>query len=201
VRLIPLPPSLAMPPPTRLGSTIESTRDAASHIDQISNTSGVPFLGSIATLSLSILQGLEVCWHAVLVFLPSHTRQSVKSNKESWIQTLEQIDHILSIIVGAHEASNGVVPPQFLYDIARFSQYAKIPFYIEPELIPTHRLLQKMYTFMMNHQRSGRIKQLFSQLSNAAQLETCRLELQELFNLFKVRVGQNHVFPTSADPL
>ncbi|KAJ7473124.1 P-loop containing nucleoside triphosphate hydrolase protein, partial [Mycena galericulata] len=50
-------------------------------------------------------------------------------------------------------------------------------------------MLQKVYAFMKGHQGMGKIKQLFKQLDNAAQLKACQDEVQVSLERFKVHLS------------
>ncbi|KAJ7912160.1 hypothetical protein B0H13DRAFT_2007882 [Mycena leptocephala] len=97
-----------------------------------------------------------------------------KATKELTIQMIEQIHEILCAIIGLYSstAMDRILPSEVLYDIATFIE-----------------TLQKIYTFMKGQQEMGKIKQLFKQGTNAAQLEACKASLQEALTAFRVQIG------------
>ncbi|KAJ7112025.1 hypothetical protein C8R43DRAFT_153306 [Mycena crocata] len=99
----------------------------------------------------------------------------MKSHKDEWLQVTEQIHEVLCAIISLYPdaETDGVVPSGLLYDIGRFTE-----------------TLQKLYTCLKTQQEMGKLKRLFKHLQNVSQLETCKAELQESRDIFRVHVGQ-----------
>ncbi|KAJ7892996.1 P-loop containing nucleoside triphosphate hydrolase protein [Mycena leptocephala] len=147
---------------TRLESLIEYIGVAASAAKTVADSTRVPFLGIAATIGLSIVKSAD----------------AIRSNKEHYIQVLEQIHEIFCSIIFLSSTSetNGVLPPALLYDIAKLTEN-----------------LQKIYAFMKAQQGMGKLKQLLKQADNAARLDACKSELQESLRVFQVQIGISRV--------
>ncbi|KAJ7240903.1 hypothetical protein C8J57DRAFT_1561900 [Mycena rebaudengoi] len=94
--------------PTQLENLIQHTTVAASTLEEIAGSFQIPFLSSVAALTLSILKCVE----------------AVKSNKDEWMIMVEQIHEILCAITSLCSTSEikGVLPTALLYDIAKFAE-------------------------------------------------------------------------------
>ncbi|KAJ7664084.1 hypothetical protein B0H17DRAFT_1211499 [Mycena rosella] len=94
-----------MPPP-QFKAIIEYTAFAASTAKEIATSAGVPFLGSIASLTLGILNAVE----------------TVRTNKEQCFQLVDEIHTMLCAIIGIYSISvdNGGLSPALLRDIGNF---------------------------------------------------------------------------------
>ncbi|KAJ7203224.1 hypothetical protein C8J57DRAFT_1735354 [Mycena rebaudengoi] len=148
-----------MPTAGNFKNLIEYINLAATTAQNIAETAKVPFLGLTAALCLSITK---------LV-------QTIKLNKEEYIEIMEHIHEILCIIVQLDSTSEirGVLPTAVLYDIAKFTE-----------------ALEKLFT-ILNGQKKGtlrKIKGLFRQPEAGERLEKCKQELNWMVGLFKAQV-------------
>ncbi|KAJ7288711.1 hypothetical protein C8J57DRAFT_1214804 [Mycena rebaudengoi] len=141
---------------------------AATTAKGIVDSTRVPFLGSAATLSLSIFKCAE----------------SVRSHKEDTAQIVEQIHEVLCTIVKLDSAPeiNGLLSTTLLYDIGKFTEY-NYP-----------RTLQKVFTFLKSQQGMGKIKQLFTHPDNVMKLETCKQELNHALQKFRMHIAGSTIF-------
>ncbi|KAJ7119277.1 hypothetical protein C8R43DRAFT_1035536, partial [Mycena crocata] len=100
--------------------------------------------------------------------------QTAKFNKEQCIAMVEQIHEILCTIIHLYcsHKTEGVLPPPLLYDIAKFTE-----------------TLQKLYALMKTLQGMGRIRHLFKQADNSAQLKECQEELHASVERFRIHAG------------
>ncbi|KAJ7212736.1 hypothetical protein C8J57DRAFT_1483578 [Mycena rebaudengoi] len=132
---------------------------AATTAENIAETAKVPFLGSTASLCLSITKSV----------------QTIRSNKEEYVEILEHIHEILCIVVQLHLTSEirGVLPTALLYDIAKFTE-----------------ALEKLLTILNGEQKGTlqKIKGLFKQPEAPERLERCKQELSQMVGLFKAQV-------------
>ncbi|KAJ6619277.1 P-loop containing nucleoside triphosphate hydrolase protein [Mycena sp. CBHHK59/15] len=94
--------------PPHLESLIQYTAFAATTIQQIANSTNVPFLGTAATLTSSILTSV----------------QSSRSFRGDYMQLVEHIHEILCSIVSLYASSetDGSLPHALLYDIATLTK-------------------------------------------------------------------------------
>ncbi|KAJ7233076.1 hypothetical protein C8J57DRAFT_1578277 [Mycena rebaudengoi] len=148
-----------MPTAGNFKNLLEYITLAATTAQNIAETAKVPFLGSTAALCLSITKSV----------------QTIRSNKEEYIEILEHIHEILCIIAQLDSTSEikGVLPTAVLYDIAKFTE-----------------ALEKVFTILNGQQKGtlGKIKQLFRQPEAGERLETCKQELNRMVGLFKAQV-------------
>ncbi|KAJ7240915.1 P-loop containing nucleoside triphosphate hydrolase protein, partial [Mycena rebaudengoi] len=149
--------------PTELENLIQYTTVAASTVEEIAASFQIPFLSTAASLTLSILKCVE----------------AVRSNRNEWMMTVEQIHEILCAITSLCSTSEikGVLPTALLYDIAKFTE-----------------TLQKIFTFLKAQQKMGKIKKLFRQPDNAGKLEMCKQELNKAIGMFRVRAWGSTLF-------
>ncbi|KAJ7277237.1 P-loop containing nucleoside triphosphate hydrolase protein, partial [Mycena rebaudengoi] len=94
--------------PTHLENLIQYTTVAASTVEEIAGSFQIPFLSSVAALTLSILKCVE----------------AVRSNRDEWMIMVEQIHEILCAIISLCSTSEikGVLPTALLYDIVKFTE-------------------------------------------------------------------------------
>ncbi|KAJ7261958.1 hypothetical protein C8J57DRAFT_1232093 [Mycena rebaudengoi] len=155
---------------------IQYTTSTASTVQEIAGSFQIPFLTSATTLTLSILKCVE----------------SVKSNRDEWMIMVEQIHEILCTIAKLCSTSEikGVLPTALLYDIAKFSEYLPSHLLYNMHVLRyCGRTLQKIFTYLKVQQKMGKIKQLFKQPGNTVRLETCKQELNEAVEMFRVKAG------------
>ncbi|KAJ7256104.1 hypothetical protein C8J57DRAFT_1473124, partial [Mycena rebaudengoi] len=95
-----------MPTTVNFKNLVEYITLATTTTQNIAETAKVPFLGSTAALCLSITKSV----------------QTIRSNKEEYVEILGHIHEILCIIVQLDSTSEirGVLPTALLYDIAKF---------------------------------------------------------------------------------
>jgi hypothetical protein len=112
-----------MEPSATLKNTIQYTVLAATTVQKIAVSTGVPFLASTAALTLSILEYVQVRV-SILRRACAEWRQVTRSHKEDFLQITEYIHAILCTIVKLYSTSeiNGVLPTALLYDIAKFTE-------------------------------------------------------------------------------
>ncbi|KAJ7261201.1 hypothetical protein C8J57DRAFT_1719913 [Mycena rebaudengoi] len=148
-----------MPTAGNFKNLIEYVILAANTAQNIAETAKVPFLGSTAALCLSITKSV----------------QTIRSNKEEYVEVLGHIHEILCIIVQLDSTSEirGVLPIAVLYDIAKFTE-----------------ALEKLFTILNGQQKGtlGKIKGLFKQPEAGEKLERCKQELNRMVGLFKAQV-------------
>ncbi|KAJ7242053.1 hypothetical protein C8J57DRAFT_1477570 [Mycena rebaudengoi] len=148
-----------MPTTGNFNNLIQYTILAATTAKNIAETAQVPFLGSTAALCLSITKSV----------------QTIRSNKEEYVEILEHIHEILCIIVQLDSTSEirGVLPTSLLYDIAKFAES-----------------LEKLFTILNGRQKGtlGKIKRLFRQPEAGERLGKCKQELSRMVGLFKAQV-------------
>ncbi|KAJ7195327.1 P-loop containing nucleoside triphosphate hydrolase protein [Mycena pura] len=145
---------------TWLENLVDYTRVVASTAKDMAESARVPMLGISATLTLSIVTSM----------------QAIRSNKEQYIQILEQVHEILCSVIFLLTTdqlqADGVLPPAVLYDIARFTE-----------------ALQKLYVYMEAQHGISRLKQLLKQTDNASRLDACKTNFQDCLRAFQVHVG------------
>ncbi|KAJ7206155.1 hypothetical protein C8J57DRAFT_1484863 [Mycena rebaudengoi] len=131
-----------MPTAVNFKNLLEYITLAATTAQNIAETAKVPFLGSAAALCLSITKSV----------------QTIRSNKEEYVEILEHIHEILCIIVQLDSTSEirGVLPTALLYDLAKFTESLEKGFFRQPEA--------------------------------GERLETCKQELNRMVGLFKAQV-------------
>ncbi|KAJ7271592.1 hypothetical protein C8J57DRAFT_1601135 [Mycena rebaudengoi] len=127
----------------------------------IADSVSVPFLLPISTLGLEILKSVQ--WG-----------KSVKANRDASLQMIEQIHEIMCTIIMLYSTSEigGVLPPEVLYDIAKFVE-----------------ALQMVFTFMKTQEGMGKIKQLFKQADIYFRLERCKDVLESSLRAFRIHAG------------
>ncbi|KAJ7481734.1 hypothetical protein FB451DRAFT_136279 [Mycena latifolia] len=108
------------------------------------------------------------------------TVQSVRTNKEECAQMVEDISEIISAIIRLCVDANGVLPPSILDSIGRFTE-----------------TLQKFQSFMRTQQDQGKLKRLFKNQENTAQLEECKAALKQALDVFAIRTGVDVVAATA----
>ncbi|KAJ7095551.1 P-loop containing nucleoside triphosphate hydrolase protein, partial [Mycena epipterygia] len=140
-----------------LESIIQYTTLAAFSAKELGESAKVPFLNVASTLTLFILESVAV----------------VRFNKDEYTRMVEQIHEILCAIIHLYSesATDGVLPPALLYDIAKFAE-----------------TLQKIYTILQTQQGLGRLKQFFKQLDNS-RLQACKIDLQQNLDAFRAHIG------------
>ncbi|KAJ7638064.1 hypothetical protein B0H17DRAFT_1216915 [Mycena rosella] len=141
----------------RLQNIIEYTTLAASTAKDIANA-GVPFLGSVVSLTLAILTAVE----------------TVRAHKKHCIQLVDEIHTVLCAIIGTYSAyaGDGGLPPVFLREIGSCME-----------------TLQRIYSLMKSQQGMGKIKQLFKQQDMASRLDSCKAELEQSLETFRMQAG------------
>ncbi|KAJ7742724.1 hypothetical protein DFH07DRAFT_925515 [Mycena maculata] len=101
-------------------SLIQYTNVAATTVRDIAESAHVPFLVSVAVLSLSITKNVQL----------------LKANREECFRMVEQIHEILCAIVKQYSnlQMDGVLPPKLLHDIGNFAQtLQKLHVFIEAQ--------------------------------------------------------------------
>ncbi|KAF8199754.1 hypothetical protein K438DRAFT_1966123 [Mycena galopus ATCC 62051] len=158
-----------------VASIIQYTTLAATTARDIAADSGqVPFLGAVASLTLSIVKSVEL----------------LKSNKRECLQMVENIHEILCALIKLYSKSqmDGILPPR-CYMISRNLQgisSASLIFSGDLEHIST---LQKIYAFVEAQQGMGKIKRLLKQADTSMQLELCKAELKASVDTFRTQSG------------
>ncbi|KAJ7245905.1 hypothetical protein B0H12DRAFT_1220652, partial [Mycena haematopus] len=130
---------------------------AASTLSDIAQSTPIPFLRTIAAVSLSILTNAE----------------SVKSNKEQCMRMVSQIDELLSVILHLcvkSDSAEDTLSPATLHNIGKFAH-----------------TLQKIHSFIEAQQNNSKFRRFFRQSENTAQLEVCNAELRHALDVFGVR--------------
>jgi hypothetical protein len=54
-------------------------------------------------------------------------------------------------------------------------------------MLKYHRILEKIYTFLKVQQGMGKLRQLWKQSDTSAKLETCKTDLEQSLNTFRVK--------------
>ncbi|KAJ7255998.1 hypothetical protein C8J57DRAFT_1517716 [Mycena rebaudengoi] len=148
-----------MPTTANVKNLIQYIILAATTAKNIAETAKVPFLGSTAALCLSISKCIE----------------RTRSNKDEYVEIMEQIHQILCIIIQFHSTSQikGVLPTALLYDITKFTE-----------------ALEKLFTVLNRQQKGalGKIKGLFRQPEAVERLELCKQELSRMVEIFKAQI-------------
>jgi Na+-transporting methylmalonyl-CoA/oxaloacetate decarboxylase beta subunit len=103
---------------------IQYTSHAATTAKQIADSSQVPFLGSTAVLTLSILKSVEVIQFVLRWYIATNSEQNIRSYKNECVQMVEQIYEIICAILKLYTTSetNGVLSTALLYDIGKFTE-------------------------------------------------------------------------------
>ncbi|KAJ6572394.1 hypothetical protein DFH09DRAFT_1079606 [Mycena vulgaris] len=121
-------------------------------------------------------------------------KQTVKRDKDTCIDMMEQIQWLLYSIIQVHIESHtgGELSPDMLYNLGKFTQLD----FLSPSSISflnamVDRTLHKVHSFMEAHQDKGKIRLLFRQGELSALLKGCRLGLDEALEVFKA----SFVFP------
>jgi hypothetical protein len=129
-----------MPTPVNFKDVIHYTILAATTVKNIAETAKVPFLGSTATLCLSITKGIEVSCSSGHLAPYLTGKKTTRSNREKYVEIMEHIHEVLCIIVQLNSTSEikGVLPIGLLYDISKFTESAQfkmalVSFNISPQ--------------------------------------------------------------------
>lgn len=181
-----------MPP---VSSILKYTTLAATTTRDIAGSGQVPFLASVAALSLSIVGSVQVrrvSLNSHFTLLITYFRtQSLKSNKDECLRMVEHIHEILCAIVKLYSQSqmDGMLPPALLYDIGQFARCACGPclsWLIYFKLL-CDSTLQKIYTFVDTQLGMGKLKRLLKQADINLELNSCKSELKTALDTFRVR--------------
>ncbi|KAK6996522.1 AAA domain-containing protein [Favolaschia claudopus] len=141
------------PASDRMQRLLVSAKTAASILQQISQFSPTPFLGTTASISASVLGNIEV----------------LKSSGSDTVQVLQDIDDILNgILTLLVDSGAKYIPPALLQDIGFFAE-----------------TLNKLQVWLDSKQRTSKIRRLFRQSEEAAQLEACKAGMKQALNIFK----------------
>jgi hypothetical protein len=116
-----------MQPSKKFKNLIAYTTLLAATAQEIANTAKVPFLGSAAVLTLSIVKCVEVSPESLYTMAEKITfflEQRLHLNKDECFEMVAQIHEILCIILKLYSGSEiqGVLPTALLYDIAKFTE-------------------------------------------------------------------------------
>ncbi|KAJ7906243.1 hypothetical protein B0H13DRAFT_2506841 [Mycena leptocephala] len=119
------------------------------------------FLEAIANTTQSLLKNIE----------------TVKKNKRTCIELMEQTHELLNAIIILHVNSDtsGVLPPSTLNHIGKFTE-----------------TLHKIHTFVEAHQSSSKVKQFFRQGEISTLLKDCKNGLTQGLDFFRVVAKQRH---------
>ncbi|KAJ7723883.1 P-loop containing nucleoside triphosphate hydrolase protein [Mycena metata] len=129
----------------------------ASTLQDITQSAPVPFLRTIAAVSLSILTIAE----------------SIKSNKEQCMRMVSEIDELLSAILHLYvksDSAEDALSPATLHNIGEFVD-----------------TLQKIHSFIEAQQNNSKFRRFFRQSDNTAQLGVCTAGLRHALDVFGVR--------------
>ncbi|KAJ7255982.1 hypothetical protein C8J57DRAFT_1517737 [Mycena rebaudengoi] len=125
------------------------------------------------TTAKNLAETAKVPWLDCRIVLVNFER--TRSNKDEYVEIMEQIHEILCIIVQLHSTSEikGVLPITLLYDIAKFTE-----------------ALEKLFTVLNGQQKGalGKIKGFFRQPEAGERLESCKQELSRMVEIFKAQV-------------
>ncbi|KAJ7635878.1 hypothetical protein B0H17DRAFT_503793 [Mycena rosella] len=139
-------------------SVLKYTTIAASTLRDIAESSPIPFLRTVAAVSLSILTMADI--------------NTARTNKEECVHMVSQIDELLSVILHlcTNSEAGGILSPSTLHNIGNFAD-----------------TLQKIHAFIQAQQNTSRFKRLFRHGKNAARLEECHSGLRHALDVFGVR--------------
>ncbi|KAJ7261930.1 hypothetical protein C8J57DRAFT_1513713 [Mycena rebaudengoi] len=145
--------------PTQLENLIQFTTDTANTLEEIAGSFQIPFLASVAVLSLSIMKCVE----------------SMISNKDKGMIMVEEIHEILCTIAMLCSTSEikGVLPTALLYDIAKFSELLQKIF----TLLKGQKKMGKIKQLFKQPDNARRRHEL------------CKQELLQAVEMFRVRAG------------
>ncbi|KAF7340686.1 NB-ARC domain-containing protein [Mycena sanguinolenta] len=143
--------------PGKADTVLRYATVAASTLNDLAQSAPIPFLRTIAAVSLSILTIAE----------------SVKSNKEQCMRMVSQIDELLSAILHLcveSDSAEDTLSPATLHNIGKFAD-----------------TLQKIHSFIEAQQKNSKFRRFFRQSENTAQLEVCNAGLRHALDVFGVR--------------
>ncbi|KAJ7462867.1 hypothetical protein FB451DRAFT_1494899 [Mycena latifolia] len=145
----------------RLNNTIACLIPTLALLDELSDTSGTPFVPAISNTTLSLIRAV----------------QDVKRNKDDCIQLLENVYQLLSAIISLHIKSEtkGSLDPATLDHVGKFTDLL--------------RTLHKIHTFVEAQQDGSKIMRFFRQIETKTFLGECRAGLQQAFEVFKTENG------------
>ncbi|KAJ7187405.1 hypothetical protein C8R46DRAFT_1342504 [Mycena filopes] len=154
-----------MPPQkqTRLAEIVACTVVTCKTLDILSKTLNTPFLQVIANTTQALLEAV----------------QTIKRNKDTCIELMEQTYELLATVVGVHLDSDGAeeLPPSMLRHIAQFAE-----------------TLQTVYSFVQAQQGGSKVRWLLRQGETSLLLKECRAGIgraREFFQLQAVQVLAN----------
>ncbi|KAF7334538.1 hypothetical protein MVEN_02283600 [Mycena venus] len=152
---MPAPPSETQ---VRLHNLIVCLEATADTIKILAQSVDTPFLGAISNTIQSLLKNIE----------------TVKQNKTSCIELVDQTHELLKAIILVHVKSDtsGELPPNVLNNIGRFTE-----------------TLYKIHTFVEAQQNGSIVKKFFHQGEMSALLKDCKAGLQQGLDFFRVKTG------------
>ncbi|KAJ6556037.1 hypothetical protein B0H19DRAFT_1071170 [Mycena capillaripes] len=141
---------------TRLNSITACMVVTENTVETLAIALRAPFLEAIANTTRSLLKNI----------------QTVKQNKETCAELMEETHYVLNGIIGIYieSDSGGELAPSVLNHIGKFNE-----------------TLQKIHTFVEAQQNGSKIKKLFRQSEISALLKDCKAGLQQEFDFFLIR--------------
>ncbi|KAF7359950.1 hypothetical protein MVEN_00721800 [Mycena venus] len=172
-----LPPTIKMPTqPTdtqvRLNTLTACFTIMVDSLEVLANTLNAAFLEAIANTTRSLLKNIE----------------TVKKNKRTSIELMEQTHELLNAIIILHVESDtsGVLPPSVLNHVGKFTEQVLMED-SKFKLTTGSRTLQKIHTFVESQQSGSKVKQFLRQGEMNTLLKDCKNGLTQGFDFFKLK--------------
>jgi hypothetical protein len=120
-----VPPPYAMPPHTTdiLDKILDYTVTAANALQDVADTTQIPFLGSVCSLSLTIIPIVQV-WHFWSEFRVDAKlgMQNTKVQKERCLRMVEKMHQLLCALAALCMDSESIRSPRMLNQIAQYAE-------------------------------------------------------------------------------
>ncbi|KAF7334985.1 ATPase-AAA-core domain-containing protein [Mycena venus] len=140
----------------RLNTLITCFAITVDSLEVLANSLKAGFLEAIVNTTQSLLKNIE----------------TVKKNKRTCIELMEQTHELLDAIIIVHVKSDtgGILPPSTLNHIGKFTE-----------------TLHKIHTFVEAHQSSTKVRQFFCQGEMNTLLKDCKNGLAQGLNFFRLQ--------------
>ncbi|KAJ7812596.1 hypothetical protein B0H13DRAFT_1926068 [Mycena leptocephala] len=140
---------------SRLKNITTCLTTTVNTLDILASSLKTPCLAAISNTTRSLLRNME----------------TVRQNRTSCIELMEQTHELLNAILMAHIKSNtdGELPPSMLNHIGKFTE-----------------TLHKIYAFVEAQHNGNRVKQFFRQGEITTLLKDCKAGLQQGLDMFQI---------------
>ncbi|KAF8207388.1 hypothetical protein K438DRAFT_1962313 [Mycena galopus ATCC 62051] len=172
--------TLGMPPisPKILDKTLDYTVVVVNALRDVAAATQIPFVSNACTLTLRIIPML----------------QNTKFQKDRCLRIVEDIHHVLCILVNLFAYAEDIHSPRMLNQIAQYVLWVEFVasihlFPLTFALIP--ELSKKIDSCLRAQRELGTIKRLFKQSELATQFGNCETELKAVLGSFTMKQGVN----------